>query len=67
MIIVRIFETVVISPEAAHRIASGTHSESLRQYFRHMGISPTTTDGLAKVAYFRTVQSVTSSLCGAFL
>lgn len=45
-----IFETVVISPEASHRIASGAHSEPLRQYFRDTGITPMTVDGLNKVA-----------------
>lgn len=45
-----IFETVAVTPEAAHQIASGTHSESLRQYFRNTGISPITIDGLTKVA-----------------
>jgi type II secretory ATPase GspE/PulE/Tfp pilus assembly ATPase PilB-like protein len=45
-----IFETAVITQEAAHRIAGGTHNEPLRQYFRDSGILPMAIDGLAKVA-----------------
>jgi len=45
-----IFETAIITPEAAHKIALGVHNELLRQYFRDSGIAPMTVDGLTKVA-----------------
>ncbi|MHC4146937.1 MAG: GspE/PulE family protein [Planctomycetota bacterium] len=45
-----IFETAVITPEAAHKIASGMHNEPLRQHFRDSGVAPMTVDGLTKVA-----------------
>lgn len=45
-----IFETAVITPEAAHKIASGVHNEQLRQHFRDSGIVPLAIDGITKVA-----------------
>lgn len=47
---VGIFETAVITPEAAHKIASGVHNEQLRQHFRDTGVVPLAIDGITKVA-----------------
>ena len=44
------FETAGITLEAAHKIASGTHSDLLRDYFRKSGIVPLPIDGIKKVA-----------------
>lgn len=44
------FETAVITPDAAHKIASGVHEEQLRQYFRDNGVTPLAIDGITKVA-----------------
>ncbi len=44
------FETAVITPDAAHKIASGAHNEQLRQHFRDSGVAPLAIDGIAKVA-----------------
>ena len=44
------FETAVITPDAAHKIASGVHVEQLRQHFRDSGVVPLAIDGVAKVA-----------------
>jgi type II secretory ATPase GspE/PulE/Tfp pilus assembly ATPase PilB-like protein len=44
------FETAVITPDAAHKIASGVHDEQLRQHFRDSGIAPLAIDGITKVA-----------------
>jgi type II secretory ATPase GspE/PulE/Tfp pilus assembly ATPase PilB-like protein len=47
---VGMFETAVITPEAAHKIASGVHNELLRQHFRDNGVVPLAIDGITKVA-----------------
>ncbi len=47
---VGMFETAVITPDAAHKIASGVHDEQLRQHFRDSGVAPLAIDGLTKVA-----------------
>jgi len=44
------FETAVITPDAAHKIASGVHNEQVRQHFRDSGIVPLAIDGIIKVA-----------------
>ena len=45
-----IFETAMITPDAAHMIASGVHNEQLRRHFRDTGVAPLAIDGLTKVA-----------------
>ena len=47
---VGMFETAAITPEAAHKIASGVHNELLREHFRDNGVAPLATDGIQKVA-----------------
>ena len=47
---VGMFETAVITPDAAHKIASGVHNEQLRQHFRDNEVAPLAIDGLTKVA-----------------
>jgi type II secretory ATPase GspE/PulE/Tfp pilus assembly ATPase PilB-like protein len=47
---VGMFETAVITPDAAHKIASGVHNEQLREHFRDNGVTPLAIDGLTKVA-----------------
>lgn len=44
------FETAGITLESAHKIASGIHSELLRNHFRESGIVPLPIDGIKKVA-----------------
>ncbi|KPK41945.1 MAG: hypothetical protein AMJ65_08475 [Phycisphaerae bacterium SG8_4] len=44
------FETALITPDAAHKIASGVHDEQLRRHFRDNGVVPLAIDGITKVA-----------------
>ncbi|MFC1792606.1 GspE/PulE family protein, partial [Planctomycetota bacterium] len=44
------FETAVITPDTAHKIASGVHEEQVRQHFRDSGVVPLVIDGIKKVA-----------------